>query len=334
AMADGISIAGWLPSTRLPENAIEDVRRSWQIVAGGTATVPRESARPSAEQQREAAAMAKNIFAERAAPKRSNGGIRPVQLALWGPTAAGKTALLAKLFLDAAGDEEWEVFPTQQSLQFIDIMRKRMRRDNLFPDATTAGGYVEGIEYLFRHRHSGVTSSLQLEDRAGKDSEQLPDAAADKISLKQRLGTADGVVLLFDPVADEATLEGWVSYTLELLNVARGERAEKDPRPIAVCVSKADMLIESPSDFRRAVDDADAFVRDRVSPALIQPLDRYCANYRLFPVSAAGVRLRHGVVEPAVFIDDSFEPRICPGGMTFNVMAPFSWLLDQLTRSA
>ena len=92
------------------------------------------------------------------------------------------------------------------------------------------------------------------------------------------------------------------------------------------------MLIETAADFRRALDAPDEFVRERVSPVLVQGLDHYCAKYRLFPVSAVGVRLRHGVVEPAVFSDERLQPRICPGGRPFNLRAPFAWLLNELTH--
>ncbi|HEX9984999.1 MAG TPA: hypothetical protein VGF69_17185 [Thermoanaerobaculia bacterium] len=337
-VAERLSLAGWLPSTRLAGSALEEVRRTWDVILGSATTIaPGDAPLPTDEQLREARAMARSLLAAhrptRAVPAReaTAGPVtKPVQLALWGPSAAGKTALLAKLFLDA-NDEHWEVYPTQRSLEFIHGMRTRMKNENQFP-AATAFAVLEAIEYRFRHRTRGFLASLQLEDRAGAHSEKLadePDTSL-QIDFKARLGTADGIVLLFDPWSDQALLESRVTRTLELLYVA-SERAGKDTRPIAVCVSKADILIETAADFRQALDSPDAFVRQRVAPVLVRALDRYCANYRLFPISAAGIRLRHGIVEPAVFIDEALEPRICPGGTAFNLMAPFSWLLDELT---
>jgi hypothetical protein len=113
--------------------------------------------------------------------------------------------------------------------------------------------------------------------------------------------------------------------------VASGRIGRKDERPIAVCLSKADTLIRTPADFRRAIEWPDDFVREHLDPGLVRPLERLCANYRLFPISAAGVRLRYGAIEPVVFLDENLEPRICPGGRPFNLMAPFTWLLQQLT---
>lgn len=274
----------------------------------------------------------------------SESGGKSIQLTLWGPSAAGKTVLLARLYLDADEDEitlrrrressqaYWEVFPTSRSLKFVQDMRARMKTSNRFPPATAE---IEEIEYLFQHRgRPGATASLRLEDRAGAESEELPDGTSDRISLKERLGSADGIVLLFDPLSDEAILENRIWRTLEQLHVASGRGVRRDERPIAVCVSKADVLIRTAADYRSALDAPDEFVRHHTPPFLLRALERFCSNYRLFPVSAAGVRLRHGVIEPAVFFDEALQARICPDGRTFNLMAPFSWLLDELLGAA
>ncbi len=340
-IADAFCAAAWLPSTWLSESTLQNLRRCWTAIIAAPVPVASVGSEPTAEQIDEARALAGAISARRAptrvmterAQAASEPTVKPVQLALWGPIAAGKSALLAKLFMDAK-DEQWDVFPTQQSLEFINGMRLRMRTANQFPMATTPG-HVQTIEYVFVHRQHGVTASLQMEDRAGLESEELKDEEIGQyVSLRKRLSSADGLVLLFDPMSDEAVLENRVLRTLELLHVASERTGRRDPRPMAICVSKADRLIQRPRDFTRALESPDEFVRERVAPVLVSALDRYCGNYRLFPISAAGVRLRHGVIEPAVFIDENFSSRICPGGSSFNLMAPFSWLLNQLTRLA
>lgn len=340
-IADVFCAAAWLPSTWLSESTLQNLRRSWTAIVAGPVPIAFEGSPAGEEGIEQARAMASAIFTRqgpgRSGTERTQAAdettVRPVQLALWGPIAAGKSALLAKLFIDAR-DEQWDVFPTQQSLEFINGMRLRMSTTNQFPIATTPG-HVLAIEYVFVHRRQGVTASLQMEDRAGLESEQLTDEGIGQhVSLRNRLSSADGIVLLFDPMSDQAILENRVLRTLELLHVASERTGRRDPRPMAVCVSKADRLIERPRDFTRALESPDEFVRERVSPVLVTALDRYCSNYRLFPLSAAGVRLRHGVIEPAVFIDENFNPRICPGGRSFNLMAPFSWLLNQLTGLA
>jgi hypothetical protein len=330
-LADGLSIAGWLPARRVPDTA--ELRRCWDLVLGGPALPPPGAAAPAHEQAEQALAMARALLAGNpsllggaaaAAPERASGGTEaPIELAMWGPSSSGKTALLAKLYIDCdAGD--WEIFPTQSSLKFIQDMREHMRTRNAFPPATAAG-LVEKIEYLFRHRRTGAAASLRMEDRAGAYSENLSD------ELKASLGRAAGLVLLFDPLSEGATLESQVWRTLEQVHIASRRGVRKDDRPIAVCVSKADVLIESPEDLRRAQEDPQGFVREHDRMGLRRALDRFCSNYRLFPVSAAGVRLHRGLVDFRVFYDEKLAPRICAGSQPLNLMQPFSWLLDQVT---
>jgi hypothetical protein len=339
-IADQLSVAGWLPSTWLSDSGAQTLRRCWDIVLGGATALPRGAFPPPTEEQRDQArAMASEVFAGdiNDVPDEQQKESKGVQLTLWGPSSAGKTLLLAKLFLEADQDANkttaktektrWEVFPTNTSHGFIKAMREQIKSNNRFPRFTNVGEVV-GIEYVFKHP-SGLTSSLQLEDRAGAESQELKDQK--KGSLRERLGNADGLVLLFDPFSDVTTIEPMVWRALELVYLARGRVASKDERPIAICVSKTDIYIETPADLERALSAPDEFVRERAPEFLLRALDRYCANYRIFPISAAGVRLQYGVVEPAVFFDEALEPRLCPGGHPFNLMAPFTWLLNELT---
>ena len=97
----------------------------------------------------------------------------PVHVTLWGPSAAGKTVLLAQLYIEAKdGDGDWGVFPTEESYEFIRQMRSSMAATNAFPDATAVGS-VERIVYRFHHRLTGTEIVLEMEDRAGKDYEEL-----------------------------------------------------------------------------------------------------------------------------------------------------------------
>ena len=341
-VADQISVAGWLPSSWLSESGAQELRRCWDLVLGGATGIPAGAATaPTADQLSQAQSMAQSVFA--GSPSRQDRGAsraasKPLELTLWGPAAAGKTVLLAQLYLESDADGRsdsknkvsgWEVFPSGTSLAFFQNMRTRMQTSNLFPAATSVG-QVEGIEYVFKHK-SGARSFLHLEDRAGRESETLEEKASGQVSLKERLGSADGLILLFDPISDERILEARVWRTLESMYGDSGREGDKDERPIAVCVSKADILIDTPADFRRALDTPDEFVRERVPRVLVRALDHYCEKYRLFPVSAVGVRLQHGVIEPAMFIDEGLQPRICPGSRPFNLMAPFAWLLNELT---
>lgn len=331
ALADSLSLASWLPSQRIPD--VDALRRCWTLVLGGTILPPPPAGSPSPAQRSQAGTLAQALLANDPAlaggspapaqpPRPASRANGQIQLAMWGPSSAGKTALLAKLYLEEQ-ETGWEIFPTKESLPFIESMRSYMRSSNAFPPATTTA--VAQIEYLFRHTVTGTEASLRLEDRAGSESERLSD------DIRRQLGEAHGLVLLFDPMAEAGTLESQVWRTLEHIHVASGRGVHKDDRPIAVCVSKADVLIESIDDLRGALDDPDGFVRRHDQMGLVRALNRFCNNYRLFPVSAAGVRVRHGVVEPVVFYDEALRPRLCPGGRPLNVMAPFAWLLDQAT---
>src|SRR5262249_29154659 len=130
---------------------------------------------------------------------RRTGNMTDLDLALWGPSAAGKTALLAQLFLLPVTGEGWEVFPTEASLPFIEQMQTRLQTENLFPEPSTVGN-VDKLLYHFVNRKLGTRAALRVEDRAGLDSEQMSP------EWQQRLNAADGLVLLFDPVRERVKL--------------------------------------------------------------------------------------------------------------------------------
>lgn len=255
-----------------------------------------------------------------------------IPLAIWGPAASGKTVLMAQLHLESHGaGVDWDVYPTQQaSLDFIHQMQER-RLDNLFPPAT-AVGRKEQIAYEFFNRKTGVRASLVAEDRAGQDYERLEDDA------RGRLNAAAGLVLLIDPLRNLRDIQSQLSRMLFQMHTDRraGQPQAsdpKDPRPIAVCVSKADELLQRPADYRRACEAPDAFVRESDRWDLTPMLDKFCANYRFFPLSAVGVDLRHGVLESNTFYDENFNLRIKTQGKPFNLMTPFAWLIGQLAEN-
>src|SRR5262249_1710328 len=111
-------------------------------------------------------------------------------------------------------------------------------------------------------------------------------------------------------------------------------QSASDDRPVAVCLSKADLLIRTVDDLHWARTEPDEFVRRYEHMDLKELLHKfrgnYPDNYRFFPISAAGFRVEYGVVESVVFYDENLHPRLAPGGTPLNVMSPFSWLLDQV----
>lgn len=324
--ADTLSLAGWLPSQRVPDPA--GLRSCWNAaLAGGTVVAP--DAAPAPEHQERARQLARAVLSRDPAhatgrrPRTVPSPGNSIQLAIWGASSAGKTALLAQLYLGNLGRKEgdWDAYPTPRSEKFFEHMRDSMLSRRVFPPASSES--PEPIEYRFRHRETGVEVMLRLEDRAGSGYTALTDP------VRQHLSEANGLILLFDPTEQGDKLYGQVLSTLEYLN---RDGVGKDSRPIAVCLSKADLLIETADDLQRACQDPDGFVRRHERTGLSRLFDHYCSHYHFFPVSAAGVRARYGVVESVVFYDDGLRPRIGPGGSPVNIMAPFDWLLREVTK--
>ncbi len=250
----------------------------------------------------------------------------PRQICLWGPVSAGKTALLAQLVHAAPlATDSWEVLPAAEAQDFVESTRHRMREQNRFPAATTAGGGL-ALAFHFRHRRLGSTATLAVEDRAGDDSQAFTP-------LGETITRAEGLVMLLDSTYEPAVLEGFLLRTLERLSYARGAHSGRDPRPIAVCLSKADLYIQTPDDLASASAEPDAFVRRRLDERCLAPLATYCERFQLFPVSAIGLRLRWGAIEPVVFVDESGTERLCPHTTPLNLLAPFTWVLDQLQEA-
>lgn len=250
---------------------------------------------------------------------------------LWGPSAAGKTALLAQLHLHLENrvesrDTGWDTFPAnRETVDFFNHMRSRLTVDGLFPPATPVS-HEESLLYSFRHRMTGRTAELVLEDRAGALFERHDDR------VRERLRSSDALILLFDPQRDPMRLRGEILHALEEIHAER-PGGEPDPRPIAVCLSKADLLIRRPADFIQAREAPDAFVRRHLDSSLVRSLERYCANYRLFPLSAVGLDVGWGVVSPRLLVDEQGRVRPVPGGRHLDLSAPFIWAFESLDQS-
>lgn len=250
----------------------------------------------------------------------------PETVALWGPSSAGKTAFLAQLYLQHS-ESDWEVFPTSQSLDFLDRVQQHIV-GNCFPPATVVSDNPSKVAYTFRNRITESEVALFVEDRAGKESEELTEEG------KKRFNEARGLILLFDPESEQRLLKQKILDTLTRLNVASGRGSRKDDRPIAICLSKSDLLVKTAADLSRALETPREFVLEKITNEILQWLDRFCSNYELFPISSVGVRLRHGVVEPMVFYDEKLMLRMGSEGKAINLLKPFEWLFEQIEQTA
>jgi hypothetical protein len=241
---------------------------------------------------------------------------------LWGPQSAGKTVFLAQLYTATLTTEtNWKIHPKEEkSLEFIQEMRKTMNENNVFPRATPQG-IVEQMSFFFKNEKLGIEAVLSLEDRAGKDFEEFKDDA------QKRLQHVDGLILIYDPLLGKQNL---LMETIEKIHLMSNRGVGLDNRPYAVCISKADILIESMDDYLNAKNNPDSFVRLRLDSKLIKHLDQHCSNYKFFPVSSAGLCIRYGAFELTVFYDENLKPRICSSGRPFNLLEPFAWVAREL----
>lgn len=337
SITDRLSLTGWVPS-RQPD--IEKLRH-WDIILNGTQTMLNTSptVSPTTEHYRQAKQMSQAVLANEprllqnvsqtsdasSSSMETQTSFSDVQLTLWGPSSAGKTVYLAQLYVEAVlfNKEDWNVHLTEESSRFTEDMRRQMRSDNIFPSATMVGE-VNKIVYQFQNNRTNDRFSLLIEDRAGKDYESFEESA------QERLRTANGLILLFDYLRGPQVLEQEVWDTLGKLQVA--SLTTIDERPIAICLSKADILIKSIADYRYAKNYPDKFVRSHLPPEVIKVLDKFCNNYHLFPISSAGLHIRHGCIEPTVFYDENLTPRICSVKQPFNLLAPIVWLSEQFLK--
>ncbi|WP_295442644.1 hypothetical protein [uncultured Thiodictyon sp.] len=335
-LADRLSLVGWLPSTS-PES--EPLRRHWDLILGSDGNTPPPSAdevAPNEADQARGLAMAQAIIRgdprglhQGAVPVRSAGPGSaperpPTRLTLWGPSGSGKTVFLGQLYWQLSGSQrdDWVIYPGETGLDFLELMRDTMYSRNAFPPGTTLGTSLNIVCHLV-HRHTGERVTLALEDRAGADYEGL------HAEVQERLLAADGIILLLDPKRQDDRVFNEVSHTFERLLLAAGRVAAQDPRPVAVCVTKADELIETPDDYRLALTEPAGFAAAHVDQRLLNYLETRFERFALFPVSAAGVRMQYGAIEPVVFYDEWLRPRInC--GQPFNLLAPIDWLIRQV----
>lgn len=249
-------------------------------------------------------------------------------LVMWGPSSTGKTMFLSQLFMQVRPGSEWVVRPaSQQVTGAIETHAKQLRLNNAFAPPTTKTH--QDLNFRIVHTPSGREADVAIKDRAGTESETLDQAGYEQIRQ------ADGLLLMFDHTREPTRFLNEVQLTLMKLYADRRQveglhAAHQDPRPIAVCLTKADLLVHNADDHDRARRLPDEFVRDHLDPKVVACVDEYCAAPRFFPVSAIGVRLRFGVVEPVQFLDEALRPRVADDGEPLNLIEPFAWLFARL----
>ncbi len=237
-------------------------------------------------------------------------------VALWGPTSSGKTVLLAQLYLRFPSSGKWKIFPTAETQEYVERMRRILVEERSFPLGTREED-AHRISYEFEHRESHQRVGLFTEDRAGVLSERLDEKDFEYFTA------AGGVVMLIDAVRP--------NYQGEVLKaIERFYHAGKDERPTAFCLAKADLYIHTPAELRRAQEQGEAFVLERLPEEFTRRLADFCPTLRFFPVSSVGVQTRFGLVQPTVYYDQRMFFRMKEEIAPIHLAAPFEWLFDQL----
>ncbi|WP_020504901.1 TRAFAC clade GTPase domain-containing protein [Lamprocystis purpurea] len=337
--ADRLGLVAWLPSRRLrPGQTVHP----WDLILGGAPTDTASVRAAAADETQVSAAerMAAAVLAGDPRRLQTRPTTRPSpatpkapptttpetrRLVLWGLAAAGKTAYLAQLYLqlEHATDSEWRVYPGPDSLGFFRALRARLQTQNRFP-APTPVDKASPVRCRLVHGGTGAEAMIEVEDRAGEDFRLQTDA------VYQQLATADGLILLFDPLLEVALQREAFKDALDRMSVAETREGGRDTRPVAFCLAKADAFITTAAHYRSALEDPDAFVRARVEHDILQSLEHHFATYRLFPVSAAGVWVEHGAVTPAVFFDEDLNPRLSSQSHPLHLLDPLTWVLKRL----
>ena len=250
-----------------------------------------------------------------------------------GALGFGQTAFLALLFLRSTEFQKagWTIYlGDHQTKEWLQDMRQTIDVRNRFPKATSAAVDRIRLSYEFVSQKTGHRFVLDTDDRPGLRYEEM-DAEVLRSLLEAR-----GRLFFFDHTGEPKRRRDQILRAFEDLHGAGRPYRDShlDSNPIAICLTKADMLIHSPEDLRRAREQPQEFVLERMEPELLRWAENYFTRIRLFPVSSVGVELLHGVVRPTIFFDERLEARwarVCP---PLNLFEPFEWIFRTMDDDA
>ncbi|WP_157817564.1 hypothetical protein [Candidatus Thiodictyon syntrophicum] len=355
-LADDLSVVGWLPSRGLDAMKLQG---HWRVIVCGAVDKPGQLPRnqgqdPQAWRARQLVAalrrrdpglidvgmVARTAFAE--------AGDRPVpvpniRIAVWGLAGAGKTTLMMALLGIPRPDSSvrsWSFTAVQEAGDQSFFIGKTFDA-NRFPYATTPSETPERYECIACRTDDGPCWRIVVEDRAGKEYENLAPAGRQRTDgdsgsalLAKLREDTDGILLLIDPERTDAD-----PYIRQIVTTLYGKGAPNPDRPLAVCISMCDRLLNDFDDVQHARENPQGFVdvlkdkklKTRYARSL-EFIQTNVARVAFFPISAVGVRPRCGILLPTVVYDDDLTPRpLWTGTNTIHVERPFEWILDQIT---
>jgi hypothetical protein len=248
-----------------------------------------------------------------------------LKILVWGPPSAGKTVFLAYLYLGTkSAMSDWTVFAESDTENWVQTMRENIWEANRFPPPTKAGADHSSMTFTFRNRRTGKQAELATDDRPGAESLQLQEERLEEFR------TADALMLVVDH-SRGPKLESEMEASLAKMYRHGGGKGKVDQRPIAVCLSKSDMLINSSGQLRQAIEDSSEFVRDCIGPSSIRWISDFCPNHKLFAVSAIGLMQQYGWVRSPVFCDERLDRRVSGRTEPLNLLAPIEWIFEKLS---
>lgn len=342
-LADQLSMLSRLPSRRIDRRrfggtAAEAVH--WHLIGlGGCPAdqLPSADAPTSPAQQALATAMARALLANEPALLRQPVQVQnPVpaaprprlddakELRIWGSASSGKTAYLARLLTKfKSGDADWAVrLPPGADRDWFELRVDNFQTENEFPEPTARGTSDQLVCRLVNEREDRE-ATITIEDRPGGEFEAFEEATA------LALANADGLLLLLDPRRDPARQNAEVQRAFIRMQQQRNDPV-KDDRPLAVCISKCDELIHDMHDYQRAMRQPRTLLLEHIGGKIAEALEHYFSNYRVFALSAAGLRIVHGTVQPSVFYDETLKLRVNADARPVNLLDPLLWLLEEL----
>jgi hypothetical protein len=342
-LADQLSMLSRLPSRRIDRRRFSGTAADalcWHLIGLGSCPadqLPGADAPTSSAQQALAAAMAQALLANAPALLQQPAEMRhPIstasrprlddakELRIWGSASSGKTAYLARLLTKfKSGDTDWSVrLPPGADRDWFELRIDNFQTQNEFPEPTARGTRDQLVCRLVNER-AGREATITIEDRPGGEFEAFEEATA------LALANADGLLLLLDPRRDRARQNAEVQRAFIRMQQQRNDPL-KDERPLAVCISKCDELIHDMDDYQRAMRQPRTLLLEHIGGRIAEALEHYFSNYRVFALSAAGLRIVHGSIQPSVFYDETFKLRVNADARPLNLIDPLLWLLQEL----
>lgn len=229
-----------------------------------------------------------------------------IKLGIWGATGSGKTTYLGRLYTELLNSENWTVYASQKSLNYInDIVG--VLDNGIFPPFTNPK-ISKLKEYDYRltgeeQPFKGVNVMLRFIDAPGEWYEN-PDLGKQKVEVEgqelsidilEYLSGCHGIIFLLDPEQKRLPEKKKLSFVLLKLMQEFHERynaqfqdnkVRKLQQYMAFCVTKVDK-----GDFWQESVEPEKFAKRVMGTEIYQRLqNNFCLGKRLnfYPVSSIG----------------------------------------------